>query len=201
MDTLALAIGGVGLLGLVSLSLMYAVGGAFGALNDVCNAAMGLLTAALAWRLYPWQRAQAPRSSTVALASAWAGALIAAAGSILVIFRVTGWYLAGLVTAFGYAFQGVWLLGASQAAQRGQAWPRPMVQTARVTGALMALGFLAGRGVLSRVDDAAAAPWWVNLSLVSYLGSLLLYPIWCLWFGRRRAMGSAVTGAARVTHV
>lgn len=186
MDFLAIATGAVGLTGTVSISLFFIVGGVFGTLNDVCNAVVAILTAALAWRLLPWQRTQAPQQSRVALGAAWAGALGAVAGSMLVIFRITGWYLAGLVTTFGYAFIGVWLASVSQAARRSLAWPRRLAQFGQVTGAIMAVGFLAAPGILAGVDDQAAAPWWVSLSLLGGLGWALLFPVWCLWLGRGR---------------
>ena len=49
----------------------------------------------------------------------------------------------------------------------------------------MAVGFLAGPGILRGVESMGAAPWWVNLGFLSGPGSFVLYPVWCLWLGRR----------------
>ena len=182
---LASATGGAAIVGIVTISLFFIFGGIFGPLNDLCIALEAVLSALLAGRLHPWHHARSPRLSLFALIAAWLGALIAVLGSVLVIFRIRGWYLAGLYTTFGYAFIGLWLLGLSQAAQRSAAWPRRLAQLGKVSGFLMAVGFLAGPGILRGVDAMDAAPWWVNIGLLSGLGWFLLYPLWCLCLGRR----------------
>ena len=91
----------------------------------MCNAVEAILSAALAWSLYPWLCMHAPRLSGFALIAALVGALIAAIGSALIILDFTGWYLAGLYTMFGYALAGVWLFGLNAAALRSFSWPRP----------------------------------------------------------------------------
>lgn len=184
MRKLAQGIGAVGLTGIAALGCMAAFGGAFGPLNDVCNAIVAGLTAALAWRLEASHGRWAPRAGRPALGAATAGAIAAAVGSVLVIFRFTGWYLAGLVTAVGYALIGSWLLRFSQAALRSAAWPRGLAQLGRAAGALMTLGFLAAPGVVRRVDSPASGPWWVNLGLLGALGWLVLLPTWALWLAR-----------------
>ncbi len=191
MRKLVTTVGSVGVTGLVAISLFAARGGVFGPLNDVCNGAMAALTAALAWRLYPWHRTQAPRQSGAVLGAAWAGALIAVVGSILVLLRVTGWYLAGLVSSFGYALIGVWLERVSAAAEQSGAWPRALARLGRVTGAISAVGLAAVPGILGGMDDVGAAPWWVSASLANGLGWLVMYPFWCLWLGRRLSTPAA----------
>jgi len=181
---LAIAIGGVTLIGIVSISLFYVVGGFFGPLNDLCNAVEAVLGAVLAWRLYPCYRSQSPRLSQFALIAALVGALVAVIGSALVIFRVTGWYLAGLYTMLGYALIGVWLFGFNASVLRNFSWPRRLVQLGRGTGAVMVAGLLSSAGIPGGVDSVGAAPWWVNVGFVGSLGWFLLYPIWCLWLGR-----------------
>jgi hypothetical protein len=159
-------------------------GGLFGPLNDVCNGVMAVLTAVLAWRLRDRNTLPAgPRQAAPGVAAA--GAVIAVAGSALVIFRVTGWYLAGQVTAFGYALIGVWLVSASRAAERTLAWPRRLARLGQAAGGLMMLGFLTGPGILRGVDSMENAPWWVSLGLLGALGWLVLLPVWALYFARR----------------
>jgi len=188
---LAIAIGGVTFLGTVSLILFFTVGGPFGALNDLCNAVEAMLSAALAWSLYPWLRSHAPRMSGFALLAALIGALIAAIGSVLIIFDFTGWYLVGLYTMFGYALAGVWLFALSYTALRSSWWPRRLAQLGLLTAVCMAIGLLAGPGILRGVDDTDAAPWFVNLGLLGSLGWMFLYPFWCIWLGRMLVSNSA----------
>jgi len=190
---LAIAIGTVTLLGIVSLILFFTVGGNFGTLNDVCNGVEAILSAVLAWALHPFYRAQSARLSGLALIAACVGALIATIGSALIIFDITGWYLAGLYTMFGYALFGMWLFALNRMALRGLWLPRHLAQLGLLTAVCMAIGFLAGPGILGGVDDAEAAPWFVNLGLLGSLGWMFLYPFWCLWLGRLVVSNSATT--------
>lgn len=174
----AIATGGAGLLGIVTISLFYTVGGLFGPLNDLCNAALALLSAGLAWRLRPRPGA---RLSGWLVGVAGLGAAIAVWGSVLVLSRRTGWYLAGLYSALGFAFIGLWLGRLSAVAA---AWPRGLARFGRLTGALMALGWLAVPGIVRAIDAPATAPWWAHAGYVGSLGWFLLYPLWCLGLGR-----------------
>src|SRR5438067_455333 len=97
---LALAAGAVQLIGVVFLGVFFAVGEPFGTLNDICIALAAILTAVLAWRLLAAQAAPAPALTWLAVGSAGLGALIVVVGSALVIFNMTGWVLAALVTEF-----------------------------------------------------------------------------------------------------
>jgi hypothetical protein len=183
---LAIAIGGVTLIGAVSLILFFTFSAFFGTLSDLCIALEAILSALLAWMLYPSHRAQAPRLSQFLLTAALVGALVAFIGSAFVIFDITGWYLAGLMNFFGYALVGLWLLGLNYyfAQRRDTRWPRRFVQFGLVSGAIMAIGLLTGPGIVGRVDDPELAPWFVNGAQVASLGWLLLYPIWSIWLGR-----------------
>jgi hypothetical protein len=181
---LAIAIGALTILGIVTLSLFFVVGGAFGLLNDVCNGVEATLSAVLASALYPLYRAQSARLSGFTLFAAWVGALIAVVGSALIIFGFTGWYLSGLYTMFGYALFGVWLFGLNYAMLQSFLGPRRLAQLGLLTAVCMAIGFLAGLGMLGGLDDADTAPWFVNLGLLGSLGWMFLYPCWCLWLGR-----------------
>lgn len=185
MTFLTRLIGLVGLTGIVTISLYYTVRGPFGTLNDIGNGLMAVLTAVWAAWLHPRLSAEAPRPAGAALAAAWVGAVVAVAGSVLVIFGYTGWYLAGLVTALGYALIGIWVFGASRWAARSGAWPRRQARWGQVVGILMALGLLALPGILARVDNAARAPWWAHLGLAASLSWFGLYPLWCLWLAFR----------------
>jgi hypothetical protein len=182
---LAIAIGGVTLLGVVLLILFFTFDGFFGTLNDLRIASEAILSALLAWMLYPAHRAPSPRLSQFMLITALVGTLVASIGSASVIFDITGWFLAGLMNHFGYALLGLWLLGLNYYFnQRRRTWPRRLVQFGLITGAIMAVGLLTGPGIVGRIDDPVVAPWFVNVGQLGSLGWLLLYPIWNIWLGR-----------------
>ena len=181
---LAITLGGVTLLGTVSLILFFTFGAFFGTFSDLCIAFGAILSALLAWMLYPARRALSPRLSQLLLTAALVGALVASIGSAFVIFDITGWFLAGLLNFFGYALIGLWLLGLNHFAGRTDRWPRRLVRFGLVTGAIMAIGLLTGPGIVGRVDDPALAPWFVTGAQVASVGWLLLYPIWSVWLGR-----------------
>jgi hypothetical protein len=182
----AIAIGGVTLIGVVSLILFFTIGAFFGTLSDLCIALEAVLSALLAWMLYPAHRTYSPRLSRFLLTAVLVGSLVAFIGSAFVIFDITGWFLAGLMNFFGYALVGLWLLGLNYyfVQRRDIRWPPRFVQLGLVSGAIMAIGLLTGPGIVGRVDDPELAPWFVSGAQVASLGWLLLYPIWSIWLGR-----------------
>lgn len=160
-EIVAAAVAGTVVLAVVFLAVFFAAGEPFGTINDVLNALIGVLSAVLA-QVWPAR----PLGRVVALA----GGIVMVAGSVLVIFEVTGYFLAGLVSAAGAALIGAWVVMASTGTSR----------LGVVAGAVMLTGLLAVPGILTRLDDQDAAPWYVVAGQVSWLGTYLLYPIWCL---------------------
>lgn len=181
---LAIATGGVILVGDVSLMLFFTIGGFFWAFNDLCVGFAAILSALLSLMLYPLHRAYSPRSSQLLLSGALVGALVASIGSAFVIFGITGYFLAGLMNCFGYALVGLWLLGLNYSAGRRNGWPSRLVRFGLVSGAIMAVGLLTGPGIVGRIDNPELAPWVLYVGAVASLGWLLLYPIWSIWLGR-----------------
>ncbi len=182
---IAIAVGIVELIGLVFIAIFYgfieSFGGPFGTLNDLCVALGGILSGALVWTLYSTQRL----GGRLAVGSGIVGALLAPLGSALVITNVTGWFLAGLVTTFGYALIGLWLLTVNRSSRSLTTVPRGLARFGMLAGGVMAVGLLVAPGILARIDAPEVAPWFVQAGL--YLGGLawnILYPIWCIWFGR-----------------
>ena len=53
----AIALGGLTLIGVVSLILFFTIGAFFGTLSDLCIALEAILSALLAWMFYPAHRA------------------------------------------------------------------------------------------------------------------------------------------------
>lgn len=187
----ALAVAVVDLVAVASLVTFFAVGGPFGMVNDVANAVLGVASAALAWL---HRRAAKPAGpGWPAVAAAAVGGALMMLGSVLVVSGRTGWYLAGLVSAVGAAWLGGWLASASRAsrvpstyaAADRDAVPGPdHSRLGRAAGLTMMLGLLAVPGVLTGMDDWSAAPWYVGVAQLSWLGTYALYPFWCVRLAR-----------------
>lgn len=180
---LASTVGLVAIAGPVTLATFYAIGGPFGTLNDVCNASVGVLSAALAWRL---RASLDDRIRRPALAAAGAGAALTVIGSTLVVSRATGFFFAGLVSSVGFAAIGAWLV-ALNAGTRSGSGPVGLRRLGVVAGSLMTLGVVAVPGIAQRLDDMATAPGWVWIAFVGWLGVFVAYPIWALWLGATAA--------------
>jgi len=183
ISRLALLTAVVDLFGVVSLITFFAVGGGpFGFINDVANALVGLLSMGLAWLWVPDLKT---RWSTLAIAAATLGALVMVAGSTLIIFDITGWYLAGLVSSVGSAFIGIWLLVSNRLHRQAAELPRGLIMLGVTSAIFMIIGLLALAGALAGIDDPQLAPWYVNAGLLNWMGTYGLYPAWCLWLSRR----------------
>lgn len=159
----------------LALLLFFTVGGPFGALNDTLNAALGVASAALAGLTI--RGAQHPIDVAGGVVGVLGGAVFSY-GAYLVLTDTTGFFLAGLVSGVGAGLLGVWLLVLNRPSP-----DRVADATSRlglVAGALMSLGLLGLPGWTSDVDNWAAAPWFVNSGMVGWLGTYLLYPLWCL---------------------
>lgn len=177
----ALAVAAVDLVGVASLSVFYVVGSPFGMVNDISNGALGILGAVLAWQVH---RVATPSAGHgLALAAAVVGGAVMALGSVLVVWDLTGWYLAGLVTGVGAALLGAWLVVVSRGALRERA-SGGVSRLGTAAGVVMLLGLAGLPGVLAGVDDWEAASWYVNAGLLGWLGTYVLYPTWCLRVAR-----------------
>jgi hypothetical protein len=190
MTALALAV--VDAFGIACLIVFGIAGGPFGILNDIANGMVGALSALLAIQLYTRSE---PDRLRIAPAASILGGAIMIVGSLLVIFDLTGWYFAGLVSGFGSAFIGLWLIVVDRWTAGLRGLPSRTRVLGRVAGMVMMIGVLAFPGVLTGVDDWEAAPWYVTGSQLSWLGTYLLFPIWCVLLSRarqpvaRRALG------------
>jgi hypothetical protein len=180
----AMITGVAGLLALAFLILFFTIGGPFGVLNDICIGLAAILSGVLAWVLYSLVPVSTPFLSQVALFSALAGALIVLVGCGLVIFKIKGWYLAGLYMATGNALIGLWLFALCSSALSASTLPHGLAIYGIIAGLVMALGLAAIPGIFKAIDAWNAAPWYVNyIGQASALGYLALYPLWCLWLG------------------
>ena len=148
----------------------------------MANGLIGLLSLALAWL---WVRNRRGGWSTLAIAFASLGAIVMVLGSLLIILDITGWYLAGLVSSVGSALIGIWLLIANRLHRSAPELPRGLIMLGMATGTFMIIGWLALAGVITRIDDPQLAPLYVNAGLLNWMGTYLLYPVWCVWLSRR----------------
>ena len=192
---LALATGVVAVGSAASLATYFAVQGPFGTINDIGNAAIGILSGCLAWRL----RREGSGPSDPFVGAAVAGAALTVAGSALVVSGTTGFFLAGLVSSVGYAGIGAWLVAVSRGSL-ADTWSPWLRRLGLVAGVLMAFGIVMIPGILQRLDDMATAPAWVWIGFVGWLGTFVAYPAWAIWLGlaRTHPAGTAVSASGGV---
>ena len=181
---LASAVGLAAIAAPVTLATFFAIGGPFGTVNDLCNAAVGVLSGALAWRL---QGSLDERVRGPALTAAGVGAAVTVIGSSLVLSRTTGFFFAGLVTSVGFALIGCWLIALSLGPGT-RPWPA-FRRLGLVAGSLMSIGLVALPGIALGLDDQATAPAWVWIAFLAWLGIFVVYPAWALLLGARGASG------------
>jgi hypothetical protein len=188
---LALAIGAVAAGSAGCLATYFAVGGPFGTMNDIGNAATGVLSGLLAWRL---RDELTSGVGPVVTAAALLGAAITVVGSALVVSGTTGWFFAGLVSSVGFAAIGAWLAVLNRNGRAAEASPRRLRTLGVVSGALMAVGAFSAPGIVLGLDDAATAPAWAWIGSMGWLGTYVVYAAWAIWTG---AIGARQGGAAR----
>jgi hypothetical protein len=182
---LAIATGVAAIIAVISLALMYTVNGPFfGTVNDIFNTIIGILSVVLAWTLYAEYHAKAPLMSQVGLVLAVVGAIFTIIGSILIIFGFTGFVLAGWYSSIGYALIGFWLAAFCYSLLRNDALPHNLVIFGIVVGAFMAIGLFGIPGIFAGIDSMESMPWYLYVAFFGWLGTYILYPIWCILFGR-----------------
>ena len=186
---LARTLGVVGLLSWVSLIVFFIVGDPFGAINDVGNGVLALLSGALAVTLRPATVAANSGMELLATGVAVLGSAIAVVGSVLILWDITDFFLAGLVSGTGFALIGVWLVAFNRsiADDVRERCPRRLPIVGVLAGAIMAVGFLNVPGVVSGLDDMGNAPVWILAGGINWLGTYVLFPIWSIWFSRALA--------------
>ena len=180
----AIATGVAVIFALVFITMMYTVNMIFGPINDVMNSIVAILSAVLAWMLYAQHHSKSPMLSQVTLMLAVIGAVVMVIGSVLVLFKFTGWILAGMYTGVGSALIGVWLMAFSYSMLKDGLLPNNLVIFGLFTGVVMAFGLFALPGIFAGIDNLESVPWYLLAVLPSGLGIYLTYPIWCIWFGR-----------------
>jgi len=181
---IAIATGVSAILAVTSLTLMATVNSLFGPINDVFNSIIGISSVVLAWVLYAEYRAKSPLLSQVAFAITLIGAILVVAGSVLVIFKFTGFVLAGWYSGVGNALIGLWLAGFCYSLIPDEALPHNLVIFGIIVGACMAIGLFGIPGILAGIDSMESMPWYLYVAFSGWLGTYILYPIWTIWLGR-----------------
>jgi hypothetical protein len=161
---------------IASLSIM-------GALNDTLNTLTGILGAVLASALYPVLRRFVPRLSPFLLMGVCIGALAIAFGSWLIQTGRSDVELSGYYFFFGNGLIGLWLWVLNRAARLQASWPRHLTQFGSIASPFMMLGLFALYGILLGLDGSDYSPFMLVTGL-SFLGTGILYPVWCLRLGR-----------------
>lgn len=177
---LAVAVGVVAAGSAVCLGTYYVIGGPFGTINDIANAATGILSGWMAWRL---RRQISGRAANVVVGAAFIGAAFTVLGSALVLSDTTGFFLAGLVSSVGFAGIGGWLVVVNRSVDEATAWPERLRALGVAAGALMAVGLVMAPGILLRLDDMEAAPPWMWIGFLGWLGTFIAYPVWAISMG------------------
>ena len=168
----------VGFATCLSLIVFYAGAAPFGQINDVGNAVLGVLTIPLARLLTATPSGasgvRAGGGSSVAIVVVVVGAAVTVVGTVLVMSEITGFYLAGLWSSFGFALIGVWLVAAH--------WHRSadLRRAGLIAGVVMMLGLIGVPGILMGLDDMDNAPAWTFVAGISWAGTYLLFPAWSL---------------------
>ena len=177
---LAVATGLVAAGSAVCLGTYFAIGGPFGTINDVGNAATGVLSGWLAWRM---RRRVSSGIGAVAVGAAVVGAAVTVVGSSLVVSGTTGFLFAGLVSSVGFAGIGTWLLVLDRSRDQVVAWPGTVRAIGVVAGALMAVGILTVPAIRLGFDDMETAPGWIWIGFIGWLGVYVVYPAWAITTG------------------
>jgi hypothetical protein len=199
---LFLLLGVLGLLAVVTLLLFFAslfqdissLAG-MGRLNDTINALAGLVAAVLASALHPYLRRARPRLALLLLVGVWVGALAITYGSWLIISGRSGVELSSYYYFLGNGLIGLWVWNLSRLARGQGTLPGSLGRLGLWAGGLMMVGLLGLAGILAGSDGNDTSPL-VMVSGLSYLGTGILYPVWCLLVGRwilSRSVQSSLT--------
>jgi hypothetical protein len=181
---MAFATGTASILATLLIILFFTVGGIFGTVNDIFNGVAGILSGVLVWMLFKNFHLHIPFSHRMICILSAIGSVVVVIGSILIIFDITGWLLAGWYTTAGNALIGIGVLTFNDFVDRTNMLPHNVVTLGLLAGAIMAVGILALPGIIMGIDAIESSTWFLNLGFLSYLGTYLLYPIWAIWLGK-----------------
>ena len=166
-----------------------------GSVNDTLNALAGIFSAVLATALHPKLGKLAPRSSPAILIGAWAGALAITYGSWLIVTGRSDVELSSYYFFFGNGLIGIWSWLLNRIARQRAVWPGRLTHWGSIGSVLMMVGLLGLYGILLGWDGSDYSPL-LMITGLSYFGTGILYPVWCLRLGYWILSGQGDTGAA-----
>ena len=189
---LALLVGVAGVLAVITLALFFI--GLFqnirslfsmGSLNDKVNILAGILGAILASVLHPTLQRLTPRLSLLVLICAWFGAIAITYGSWLILTGNGDLELSTYYFFFGNGLIGTWLwvLNRKPRQKAEAVMPPSLTRLGLIAGSFMMIGLLGLYGILLGLDGDDYSPL-IMVAGISFLGTGILYPIWCLLLGR-----------------
>jgi len=189
---LALLVGVAGVLAVITLALFF-IGlfqnmrslSSMGSLNDKVNILAGILGAILASVLHPTLQRLTPRLSLLVLICAWFGAIAITYGSWLILTGNGDLELSTYYFFFGNGLIGTWLwvLNRKPRQKAEAVMPPSLTRLGLIAGSFMMIGLLGLYGILLGLDGDDYSPL-IMVAGISFLGTGILYPIWCLLLGR-----------------
>ena len=180
---LASAIVVTAILSIITLALLYSGVPIFGLINDLTNAASGVLIAVMAWQFHSLLRERVSGVALLFLMIVFVGTAAIIINSILVAFGRMHWLTGGIYTAIGYGLIGIWLLVLIRMIA-----PQPFL-----TSGLIRLGTVTGFALLFCLPAAPLMGFGEKLEMnaliiIVFFGAgtgWLLFPIWCWQLGRK----------------
>ena len=204
----ALVGGVIGVIGFISLALLFVVGEPFGTINDILSIPVAFLMLPLVLALYRLNAADHPTLSLIALVAGVAGFFAVAIGSALLVLNRISFEQSLLPGIGGFGLIGLWVLINCALALRGQTLPKGTALAGlllAVTPSLIILATLRVSSVVTVLNSFAepssftgqASPLIyavVVLGMVSYAG----LPFWFIQMGRLALMGRVAAAAVAV---
>jgi hypothetical protein len=191
---LALLVGIAGVLAVITLALFF-IGlfqnirslSSMGGINDKLNAVVGILGAVLASVLHPTLQRLAPRLSVVVFICAWLGAIAITYGSWLILTGEGDLELSSYYFFFGNGLIGTWLWVLNRKLRQKYkdeaVMPTSLTRLGLIAGSFMMIGLLGLYGIFLGLDGDDYSPL-IMVAGISFLGTGILHPIWCLLIGR-----------------
>jgi hypothetical protein len=188
-------IGGiVGIIGFISLMLLFVVGEPFGALNDILSIPVAILLMPLVFALYRLNAADYPLLSLLAALAGVAGFLATATGSTLLVTGRIEFQQSLVIGIGGFGLIGLWVfmnsgMGLISHQLPGEpAWMGILLGLTPIVGLIAvfragsvanALAAMGGQSAgAAQISPLAYA--FVVLGIISYAAM----PVWYIWIGR-----------------
>lgn len=195
----AAILGGIiGVIGFISLLLLFTVGEPFGTINDFLSIPTGLLMLPVVVALYRLLAADYPLPSLLGMVAGLAGFLTTMIGSILLLTNRIDFQLSLLPGIGGFGLIGLWVLISSITGLRSGVLPRGLAWAGillAITPALALLAVFRLESIATGLTGMAGQTGSFQMSLpvtVIFLLGFISYaglPVWFIAMGRLLASG------------